>query len=86
MNRNRRRYPKHSITQWQTQRVGDHTRYLLTEGGSTSVVARRNANAFWWEEPKEPPAPAASNPGEAPDSPEVALRRTIRFLGWVYER
>ena len=82
MNSNRRRISRSSNKQWEVQRgASGQLRYLLTEAGSTSVVARQSANAFCWEEPKE-----VSNPGDEPESDEVALRRTLLFLHRAYRR
>ena len=83
MQGNRRRLSRKTNQDWQQQRVGDQTRYLLTEDGSTFVVARQSTNAFCWEEPTGP-APEALNPGEPPVSAEEALRRTLHFLRRVY--
>ena len=86
MNSNRRRISRSSNKQWEVQRgASGQLRYLLTEAGSTSVVARQSANAFCWEEPKGE-IPEASNPGAEPESDEVALRRTLLFLHRAYRR
>jgi hypothetical protein len=82
MQRDRRRDASRNTKQWAIQRVGDNSRYMMTEEASTSVVARRNAHEFWWEEPKEPQA--SPSPGHRPESPEVALWKTVFFLQRVY--
>ncbi len=87
MRSNRRRLSRSSNKDWEVQQVGtNEMHYLITERGSISVAARRNANAFWWEAPKEPQASLVMNPGDEPESSELALWKTTFFLHWAYQR